>query len=61
MTNNIWDSLDYFLYFDYWHREGHEKSLQIRKNNFIHMIDILKSTDLKIYLDKKINIFFSDF
>lgn len=53
MTNNIWDSLDYFLYFDYWHREGHEKSLQIRKNNFIHMINILKSTDLKIYLDKK--------
>ena len=53
MTDNTWDSLDHFLYFDYWHREGHEKSLKIRKNNFIHMINEFKSADLKVYLDKK--------
>ena len=34
MTNNIfWDELDHFLYYDFWHREGHDSSIEIRKKN----------------------------
>ena len=34
MTKNIfWDKLDHFLYYDFWHRSGHDCSIKIRKKN----------------------------
>jgi len=52
MHNKFWDEIDYFLYYDFWHREGHEKSKEIRKNNLGILRNKLEN-DFEIFLGKK--------
>tara|TARA_B100000575_G_scaffold291816_1_gene298618 strand:- start:606 stop:1712 length:1107 start_codon:yes stop_codon:yes gene_type:complete len=52
MYKDLWEEIDYFLYYDYWHREGHEKSKEIREKN-IEILSKLLDDNLEIYLAKK--------
>ena len=42
MYIDLWEKIDHFLYYDYWHREGHEKSREIRENNIEILIKLLE-------------------
>ena len=50
MSYKKWDEIDQFLYYDFWHRNGHEQSLEIRKNNIIDLFEIAKNNKLKLFL-----------
>ena len=52
MYIDLWEKIDHFLYYDYWHREGHEKSREIRENNIEILIKLLED-NFEIYLAKK--------
>ena len=51
MYIDLWEKIDHFLYYDYWHREGHEKSREIRENNIEILIKLLEN-NFEIYLAK---------
>ena len=42
MYKDLWEEIDYFLYYDYWHREGHEKSKEIREKSIFLNNEIKK-------------------
>lgn len=48
-----WNEIDYFLYFDYWGRTGHDKSLKKRQKNLSNLVDNLFEKKIEIFLDKK--------
>tara|TARA_Y100000389_G_scaffold83545_1_gene80129 strand:- start:2468 stop:3580 length:1113 start_codon:yes stop_codon:yes gene_type:complete len=50
---DTWDYLDYFLYYDYWTRLGHHKSLHSRQENLSKLLNLLIEKKIKIFLDKK--------
>ena len=52
MYIDLWEKIDHFLYYDYWHREGHEKSREIRENNIEILIKLLED-NFEINLAKK--------
>ncbi len=53
MKINIWDKLDYFLYYDHWTRSGHSNSLNIRKKILSTLLSNLEKDNISIFLDKK--------
>tara|TARA_Y200000002_G_C22666149_1_gene658063 strand:- start:1094 stop:2200 length:1107 start_codon:yes stop_codon:yes gene_type:complete len=45
-----WDKIDNFLYYDYWHRNGHKSSVVIREGLLKDLIKISKVNHIEIYL-----------
>ena len=51
MQLNYWDEIDSFLYYDFWHRSGHETSKKISENlKFIYQK--LQSENIKFFLHR---------
>lgn len=50
MSIKNWDEVDQFLYYDFWHRKGHEKSLEIRKKNIIDLFEIANSNKINLFI-----------
>jgi len=50
MKYEIWDDVDHFLYYDYWHREGHASSLLIRKTNILDLFEVAKNKKIELFL-----------
>ena len=48
---NKWDKIDNFLYYDYWHRKGHENSVVVREKLLKDLLEISKLIILKFILD----------
>ena len=49
MNFKKWDEIDQFLYYDFWHRKGHEQSRN-KKNNIIDLFEIAKNNQLNLFL-----------
>ncbi len=45
-----WDKIDNFLYYDYWHRKGHENSVVVREKLLKDLLEISKINHIEIYL-----------
>ena len=52
MQLKYWDEIDSFLYYDFWHRSGHETSLKIRSENLNSFIKKLQSENIKFFLHR---------
>lgn len=52
MQLNYWDEIDSFLYYDFWHRSGHETSKKIRSENLNSFIKKLQSENIKFFLHR---------
>jgi len=48
-----WDEIDSFLYYDFWHRSGHETSKKIRSENLNSFIKKLQSENIKFFLHRR--------
>ena len=47
---NKWDKIDNFLYYDYWHRKGHENSVVVRQKLLKDLLEISKNNHIEVYL-----------
>lgn len=47
---NKWDKIDNFLYYDYWHRKGHENSVVIRQKLLKDLLEISKNNHFEVFL-----------